>query len=92
LDQPHTRHTGGLPLTSPKTNEQIEAAQALLFPNTTLRTLIVEYREAKTREWREAEQRWQQWAAAAGAAAGAAAVAAAAQGQAGGQQQGGGQA
>lgn len=45
-----TNPTGGLPLTSPKTNEEIDPAQALLFPNMTLRTLVIEYKEEKKRE------------------------------------------
>jgi hypothetical protein len=48
---------------------RIEEAQAGLAPNVMARGLVLEYTAAKTREWQEAEQRWQQWAAAAPEAA-----------------------
>lgn len=62
-DTPYTvTTTGGLPLTSPTTNLELDAAQATLFPNVTLRGLVLEYREAKTREWETAERQWREWA------------------------------
>jgi hypothetical protein len=61
----HARHvhkTGNKPLTSPKTNLQIDEGGAQLFPNVVVRGLMVEYKEAETREWAEAERRWREWA------------------------------
>lgn len=58
-------HTGGLAPTSPSTNEELDPAQVQLFPNKTLRTLVIEYREAKRQEWAEAVRRWEEWEAAA---------------------------
>lgn len=55
-------HTGGLELTSPKTGLTIEPALALLAPNVMARSQVLEYREAKTREWKAAERQWREWA------------------------------
>ena len=57
---PHD-NTEGKPLTSPKTNlEAVSPEDARLVPNVHARGLVLEYEEAKTREWEAAERRWRE--------------------------------
>ena len=55
-----TSHTVGKPVTSPKTNLVVQPKDVLLLPNVTVRSLVLEFKEATTREWEEAEQRWRE--------------------------------
>lgn len=50
----------GKPVTSPKTNLVVQPKDILLHPNVTVRSLLLEFKEATTREWEEAEQRWRE--------------------------------
>jgi hypothetical protein len=63
LNTHHNPPTGNKPLTSLKTNLPIDPAGTALFPNVALRGLVIEYVEARTREWEAAERRWQEWVA-----------------------------
>lgn len=51
-------YTESKPLTSPKTNLELDSVHAALFSNAMARSLVLEFMEAKTREWEAAEQRW----------------------------------
>ncbi len=62
-----TLHTntpaGNKAVTSPKTNLRIDPNKIHLYPNVSIRSLAIEYKETKTREWEAAERRWQAWQA-----------------------------
>ena len=61
LPPSHPTTTEGKPLTAPKTNLEItDPTYAMLFPNVMARSQVLEYKEAKTREWEAAERAWQQ--------------------------------
>lgn len=52
--------TGNKGVTSPKTNLKLDPKKAHVTENVTVRSLIIEYKEAKAREWEEAERRWRE--------------------------------
>jgi hypothetical protein len=59
----HTPHTAeGKPVTSPKTNLQIDQAQTGLVPNVAIRSLLIGYTAARTAEWEALEGARRVWA------------------------------
>ena len=54
--------TGNKPLTSPASNLEIDAAQATLAPVVMVRSMVLDYKAAKTKEWEAAQARWAAWA------------------------------
>jgi hypothetical protein len=54
-----TRPTGSLPPASPKTGAQIGLEEVGLVRNHMARTLVVQYREAKTQEWQALQREWE---------------------------------
>ena len=60
VSSPHNdQHTtGGLPPNSPKTGAEMDPAQAIVVQYHMARTLVLQFKEDKTREWEALRRAW----------------------------------